>query len=409
VTAEVAATESPVPASPTSTTPTQPVRRETRRTTRQRLLRLRAIFLTLTVTTFATCAAAIGLAHNTIAEIRTHTVPAILEVSAARAALVAADRAAAQSFQIGTTRLTGLGGEYQNQIAIASQNLALVAEHNVAGDDGSEQLRVAEGLLVTYVGMVAQADAQHSPGGNQLQGDNLLSVASLWEASQILHDGDGKLDGSGLLARVNRLRDSQEDALKHQLSSGWLSGRAAALGLTVVMLFLLLLWTQVYLARTFRRRANGWLLAATLLLVLFGAGVSYTFTSQRGIAAAERALSEVEKEWGDQMSRALAKGQQSLAAVMKACLGRCGDTVDAFIKDHPGTDNNGTAVHDVQQNRLSELSEKITDVNTQTAAANSTAHNWLLNPAGVGVTGLVVVALIWLGLRPRIEEYRYPT
>lgn len=91
--------------------------------------------------------------HSTVETVHNTTAPAILDVLAARDALVKADSAAVDSFRSDEVKLTGPGLQYQTQLTGASQHLVQVAERNAAGQ-GSQRIQLLEALLESYSGLI---------------------------------------------------------------------------------------------------------------------------------------------------------------------------------------------------------------------------------------------------------------
>lgn len=359
--------------------------------TRRTLQRLCAGLLAGTVVVLVASWSAFQGVHRTAQTVQTRTAPSILEVDQARAALVAADAAAINSFHTGEVRLAGPGVQYQNQIAAASRSLAQVAEDNVAGSAGSQRIQLVEGLLVAYVGLIEQADALYrQDGGTE------LGKAHLWYASRLLH--------GGLLSQLDTLRQDEQRALSRQLSSGWLKPLAVSVWIGAILaLLVLLLAAQIFLSLRFRRTLNPPLIGATVLLLVFTAGPSYSLVARHRLVAARHTLSQVGQDWRAQMEQTDRRGQRTLATlVTSACLpttGGCGDTVSRFLVDlsDPQT---GSGATDGQQ-----PTARIRKVNEQTvAAADTGSFDVLMSSAA-----LAVAALILLGLWPRINEYRYQT
>ena len=234
-----------------------------RSTTRRTLQGLVAGLLIMTVIVFVTSLLTFTRVHDTADTVRTRTAPAILDIVVARTALVEADNAAVRSFKTDSRTavlLAGPGDEFRSQIAIASQSLTRAAEHNIAGEAGSRALQLVDGLIVTYTGMIEQADTL-----------DMLGQADFWHGS-LLH--------IEILEQLDGLLDAQKRALDNQLATSSMTPGAAlvVLGPLVVLLALLVV-AQVVLRRRFRRRVNPWLVLATTLLVGLSAVTSVVFVS----------------------------------------------------------------------------------------------------------------------------------
>jgi hypothetical protein len=330
----------------------------------------------------------------TATEVGTRTALSIVDALAARAALVAADAAAIQSFRSGEVALSGPGERYQSQIAVASQSLAQLAEDNVGGPAASQAIQLVEGLLVAYMGLIEQADAHfRQPGGAA------LGTADLWYASRLIHAPD-----SGLLAQLDALREAQTEVLGRQLASGGAApGWRYAWPLAGLLLLLVLVATQVFLSRRFRRTINPALLGATVLLLVLGAGMWSTVSARHELSAAQHALGELGTTWTAQSATADRQGQQVLLGLVRdSCPARdrCGDTVDGVDRQVRAADAGRAAPTDEDA-----VTAGIRTVNGHTAAAADTAGPELL----VLVAALGILGLIPLGLYPRLDEYRRRT
>lgn len=352
---------------------------------------LRSLLAAILVTTAAVAAfswAAFDSVHDTIDTVDTRTSAALVAASAAKSALVEADRLAINSFVTGEARLSGPGDQYQNRIAAASQSLAQVAEANVAGDAGSEQIQVVEGLLVAYTGWIGQADAHHRQ-------DSGLATTDLWYASRLLH-ADG-----GVLAQLDTLVDVQRDALAVQLARSSTSlWRVVSLTVPVVLLLGLLIGAQVFHAKRFRRTFNPLFLLATAVLVGLCVITLRGVDAQDRVAGAAGDLRALVETWEDRTSATTAVGQHALGdlvtAECRAADGGCGYTVTRFISELP-------AVHGEAQASDLVLAERVERVNDNIDAANDAADLELLIPAAA----LLIAVLVWLGFRPRLDEYRH--
>jgi hypothetical protein len=183
------------------------------------LRRLLIALIAAAVAVLATTAWGFQGTRSAAERVELHSVPSILQVMAARTALVEADEAAIRSFQTGEVRLTGPGERYQNQIAVASQSLTQLAQDSVAGEGASQTIQLVTGLLVSYVGLIEQADAHYRQDGR-----SVLGTADLWYASRLLHMPDG-----GILAQLDGLREAESRALAAEVTSGrmavgWMAG-----------------------------------------------------------------------------------------------------------------------------------------------------------------------------------------
>ncbi|WP_020666929.1 hypothetical protein [Amycolatopsis nigrescens] len=362
-----------------------------RSTTRRDLLRLRSALLMLTAIVLVTSLFAFTRAQATVRDAGARTAPAVLDVAAARSAVAQADNAAMAGFRTGQVQLVGPGERFQNQIAIAGQSLAAVAEHNAAGETGSRVLQVVQGQLASYTGWVGQADAHFRQSGA-----TAIGVTDLWYAARLVHTAD-----SGILAQLDTLDRLQREALARQLSGGWLAPWSASAWLVPIGLLLgLLVLTQVFLRKRFRRRVSPALVAASVLLILLATAASMVFVSDTQADTAGRTLDQVVTQWRAQTDQIAAEGRQSLAAVIRTQCGApgqdtCGDTVDAFLAGLPPVAGDRPAVTGgLSGTKL---------VNEQLLVAD---RGGLLEYLML-LAALAVAALILLALHKRIDEYRY--
>lgn len=364
-----------------------------RSTTRRDLLRLRAALLVMTAVVFAGSLAAFTGVQSTVDEVTARTAPAVLEVEAARSALVQADNEAMTSFRSGQVQLIGPGEQYQSQIAITSQNLARVAENNSAGELGSQTLQLVEGLLPAYVGLIEKADVHFRTGGT-----TPLGHAELWYASRLMHQSD-----SGILAQLDVLAERERDALSETLSTDWMNPAGMLVWIVPIFLLLgLLCVAQVFGKRKFRRTVNPALAAATLLLLLVAGMTSMTLFSQARADAAGQTLNQVVDRWRAETDDAAISGQRDLVEVVReqcaeAAQDGCGDTVNAVVADLGQVEAGSGASQD------QESFERTKPVYDELASANQSGLLEYL----IAVGAVAIGVLILFGLQRGIDEYRY--
>jgi hypothetical protein len=209
------------------------------------LLRLWAL-LALTVAGMVALSVAYQGVHRNSGPLRTSSAPAVIEVATAR-------RTLDQTQKIVEGRLPG---DVETGISVADQSLAQAASRNVTGTTGGQTLHTLVGLMVTYNSRVEQAE-------NQDRGLPLRDAYVSYARSTL------RRSGTGIIPRLERLQGTQRAVVDRQASFGWaqwLSWGAALV--LLVALAGLLVETQFYLRRRFRRRFNPWLAAATAVLVL---------------------------------------------------------------------------------------------------------------------------------------------
>lgn len=357
-----------------------------RTTTLRTLLRLGVALLVLTVVTGWFAWSAVTRAHETTNGTRDSIVPAIMEVSAARSALIQADRAAIQSFNTDAAQFGGPGEEYRNQIAIATQNLTRAAGDNVTGEPGSQTLRLVQGQLASYMSSIEQAAAIYRQNE-----DAALWMTDLWNASQLLHAD------AGVLAELDTLQKDQRAVLNEELDSADVFWSRLSWLLPAILLLGLLGVTQHYLTRRFRRVVNpGLLVAALCLLGLVGVS-ALTFDAYHHLAMARSAVHGANDASSKQAAAFDEQGQQFLAELMRnRCNDECGYTVDAFVRAHPSVKNVSREVGGGQLAGDERITKNIEDAREYRILA-------FLVPLGT----VLVLGLVAAGLYFHIDKYRY--
>jgi len=155
-------------------------------------------------------------------------------------------------------------------------------------------------------------------------------------------------------------------------------------------------------------------MVGTVLLVTLAAGTSLALVSRSRLAQTRAALAGAEQLAKRQAGHTDAQGQSHLAQMLRHLCARqgdeatCGWTVEEFLAAHPAPTQSTTPSPDPAAAARAEaednqVAEGGRDVNRHAEAASSAAS--------YAVVGLVVAVLlgatVWLGLRARIEEYRY--
>ncbi|HVQ90872.1 MAG TPA: hypothetical protein VMU51_07525 [Mycobacteriales bacterium] len=383
-------------------TPAAPTRAGPRSTTRRLLLRQLTALLVGTAAVLASTLVTVSRVHGAAAAVRTRTAPAIVELAAARVALIRADAAVAQSLQTSELQLTGPGEEFQNQLAIAGQSLTKVAEDNEAGEQGSRRLQLIEGLLVTYQGLIGQADAHfRQPSGRD------LGVTDLWSASRLLHGAVGRqgqtlVESGGILTELDQLTDDQRSALDGQVAASSLTASGVLAGLVLLGVLGLLVATQIAFRRRFRRQVNPPLLLATGLLLATAAIPIRGAVAQHHLTEARGTLQQLVADRRQQGSAADAHRLQALRELVDAggcaTAAGCGYTTTLFRSYVDSATAAGAG--DIADSRLTEETRQVARL---TAAAATGAD---LEPAIYLLTGIAAASVL-LGFRPRLVEYRY--
>jgi hypothetical protein len=367
-----------------------------RSTTGRGLRRLRAAALIVTAAVLASTWYMYRDVHRTVETVRTRAALAMLDTAFARSALTQADSLALKSFNTEEIQIAGPGDQYQNQIAVASQSLAQVAEHNAGGPVASRHLQLVEGHLVAYTGLIAEADAHHRQG----PATEALVVLDLWDASRLLHTPE-----TGILAYLDKIQLAQQVALDDQLAgSSTTVWRILLLAVPAVLLLTLLVLAQLYIRRRFRRSVNAPLAAATLLLLLVCVLPVLGVVAQNRLETAAADLRQVIGTWESRTSTAVTTGQTTLRTLITAeCPTECAGTLGKLTADPAGPAPAAAGPSGATQPDDRTLTNQALNVNTEIAAAGSNGDLEPLIPAGMLLTG----ALVLLGFRARIEEYRY--
>jgi hypothetical protein len=362
-----------------------------RSTTRRTLLGLMTGLMIVTVIVFGTSLVVFSQVYNTADTVHNRTAPAILGIAAARAALVHADKAAISSFAT-DAQLTGTGEEFQNQIAIASQSLTRVARDNIAGEESSRDLQLIEGLLVTYTGLIGQADVHFRQTGGKT-----LGAADLWSASLLLHQ---------ILEQLDIVLHAHQRALEEQLSTSSMTQRAVlVLFLPIAALFALLVITHIVFWRRFRRRVNPWLVLAAVLLVALSYISSRAVVLQRDLEKTRSVLAQFQPVVDGRTYTSMMdlRGQKSLRdRILETPCGKpreCDDTIVGFITEVNKL--NGTGDSGVDDSNLIDGTRIIVDEQTVAASVHADKERWIY------ILAILIVAAVFLGFRPRLYEYRY--
>jgi hypothetical protein len=361
-----------------------------RSTTARVLRRLRAATLVVTAAVLASTWSMYQDVHQTVEEVKTRTALAIQETASAMSALTQADTVALTSFSTGEIQIAGPGDQYQNQIAVASQSLAQVAEHNSGGTGASQHLQLVEGLLVAYTGAIGQAYAHHRQG----PATEALVLADLWDASRLLHAPD-----TGIRAYLDKIQQAQQSALVNQLAGSSITAwRSLLLVVPAVVLLTLLVLAQLYIRRRFRRSVNVPLAAATFLFLLVCVLPVLGVIAQDRLETAAGELRQVIGTWESRTAVSVANGQNTLRTLTTAeCPTECASTLDNLTAGP-----SGPALGPAQPDERILITQAL-KVNAHITAADSNDGLEPLIPAGM----LVTVALALLGFRARVEEYRY--
>jgi hypothetical protein len=358
-------------------------------TTARTLRRLRVALVAGCLLLGVLCPLAVSRSQAVIAAAGHHAAPAVLEVEAARGALVDAQRSAVDGIAAHTAALGGPGGRYENDIAAIDQSLSQLAGDNAAGADGTSDLQLVEGLVVSYNAQVEQAFAEY-----QQNLDPGQALPGLWYATQTLGQ---------VVKKLGTLEGEQHEALDAERHSAWLAGPSSLLWLLPLLVLLALFWwTQRVVRERFRRRLSVRLAAAAAALLGMALLTGLTLGG-----AGEHFDTAV----GGHFSRAVAlAGQQSTNSAQHAAhdlftlIPKSCSTVTGYC----GTGLNDTAVDpsgDAAAGRQSRQQTQEQDEFRQSISAAT----------GPGTTAMVLLTVLAVaaavltafGLRPRIDEYRF--
>lgn len=344
-------------------------------TTRRTLRLLRGALLVSTVAALVgSLAVFLGVQRNARA-VAERTAPAILDVHGAQVALLDAHGAAVRSFDR-DEMLLGAGEGYRDQIAVAEQTLTRVAENNAAGDRGSQEIQVISALLNGYRRLIEEASVYVQQSGTT--DNSALVYARVQDASSVLRQ---------MLLRLDRLRGYQTEMLDRQVDAGWTAPAAFLVWLVPVLVLLtLLVATQVFLSRRFRRTLNLPLVVATALTVLLAGGAAMSLVATARLDGTREAVRQVGAEWQARVRQAQDANDRNLAGLLG---GR--DTPAAAAPDAtPAAATDATVVRSAQAVERAE-----------------TAADGHRIEFGLPIASLLSTALILYGLQVRIEEYKY--
>jgi hypothetical protein len=314
----------------------------------------------------------------TTGSVRGTTSPAYLDAAQALASLSDADRAAWQSFRSGEALFNGPGQQYQNDITTAGQALERLAALQAAGSASSSLLQTISGELVSYQSQVEQADVTYQKDialGAVSKHD--LGFAYLAYASSAMRARQG-----GLLANISELAGPSRQALSSQLASPW-ANPALLVVFTVPALFLIagIALAQSLLRRRFNRALSPPLLLAAALVVVMSVWLALAAVHADSAFAAARATA---------LPRATALWQSQTSAV----------TAEAAAL----RSGSAGAVSDRASGGLNETATAQADGALDADLASAQDAGGL--PFGIPVLAVAIAALAYLGLWPRLSEYR---
>ena len=310
--------------------------------------------------------------HGTVQSVRGGTVPAYLDVIKAHAALSDSDRAAWQSFRSGEAEFTGPGVPFQDDITNASQEF-----QRLAALSGGPQLQTASGQLVNYQALVEQADAAY-------RGDTVLQTASKHELgyAYLTYAAQSMRGAGGLLSSISELASVDRRVVTGQLTVGWARpGLMLVFGLAGFLALRSIFRTQAFLRRKFHRRYSPpLLLAAALVCGLMTWGALVILPADGAFHAAG--------------GTALPK----LAGVWQAQI-RVVDAEAATLRAHGSGAGSGGLSGGLSRTATEPADGAL--AGDLAAAANTGGL-----PVGIPALAAAIAALAWLGINPRLDEYR---
>jgi hypothetical protein len=330
--------------------------------------------------------------HSTAESIRDRDGVMIVEVSVARNALVMANGAATGNFHSGQARLAGPGQDYYSQMSIVSQSLTEAAEFNSLGRGGSDALQTVESLLASYSDSVNQAGAYFRAN------DDLLATVALWNAWRTLHD-----DGA-ILDKLQDLRNDQHSLLSSRVGYGLAAAWKTVLWLTINAVALFgLIAVQIYFRRRFRRVLNVHLMIASALLVALCGVTGYAVAKahEEVVRTAADLDLVLRPSFAEAPYNMREYSRHALAAMVSAHCdiqnGSCGETVgkSQYLPhiaqpELTSGERDLAAVDSDERNARQEL-----------PVAARRAGWWPIFP----VAGGLVLLFVFLGFRPRFNEY----
>jgi hypothetical protein len=332
------------------------------------------MILAATILLWVTATVLLQGQHGNVQSVRDTASPAYFDAVQARAALSDADRAAWQSFRSGEAQLTGPGQQYQNDITTAGEDLERLATVEPSGGDASQQLQTISGQLVTYEGLVEQADAANrtdialgTASGHDLGYSYLTSASMSMRAAQ-----------GGLLASIDSLAGTSHRGLRRQLRSVW---NNPVLLLIVAVADVLVLCSIIaagrFLLRRFRRLISPPLVLAAVLAggLLVWVAVVGVHADSTFAAARNTAVPGLTSAWQTQT-----RGVNAAARAFRA---------DTGARGSPGLDVRATQ----PASRA---------LNADLASADSTGGL----PIGIPAVALAIAGLAYLGIKLRLDEYR---
>lgn len=429
----------PTPATPTPPAATRlgPIRRAgaLRRTSPGRLQLILVTLIVLGVLTGLVAGLTASSASAGTTDLGNRAQPLLVEAESIYSALADADTTAAQAFLAGGLEPVALTRRYEDDLTRATTALTSAARRTPDGSDSAGAVAALSSGVSQYAALVATARADNRQG---------------------LPVGSSYLSAASQLNRDTLLPQAQELFLiaQREVRGGYTSARSMwwlmLLTVLLVLLLLALVLAQRYLSRTTHRTFNVPLLAATGLAALLALGAGGILIHQnvhlhradvqgstpaavlaegRILALRERgdeALALAAHGSGSAYESDFAEAQKVLTAsdgplASDYLAGEASTAHQAYLERHKqiralddGGDYDGAVKLAISADTTKAFDSVTTDIGTA-IDQRKTAFTAEIDSAGDGLAALIVLgpllaliacALVAVGLRARLEEYR---
>jgi hypothetical protein len=354
--------------------------------TPERLRAFRAALLAATALLGITAIVVLLGMHSNAVSVRQTAAPAYLDVIEAKAVLTDADRAVWQSVRSGEAQFSGPGQIYEGDITTADQELQQLAALEAPASSGGQDLQTVSAQLVTFQGLVEKADAANradtalGPASSHALGDAYLGYAGQSLTGD--YDAATKSYSGGLIPPANSLTELNQRALNGQLTSSWADpALIAAIATAGVVVFGLIVAFQLFLRRRFRRSISPPLvLAAVVVCGLLAWMFAVILPADNALARARStALPRVVEIWQQQTQMVLF---QAGALQQQGSSGNAPDA--AGVLD------------------LGAVQPARHTLNADLGSAQRTDGLVI----GIPVAAILVAGLVFLAVKPRLDEYR---
>jgi len=320
--------------------------------------------------------------HSNAVSVRSTAAPAYLDAIEAQAVLTDADRAVWQSLRSREAQFSGPGQVYEGDITTADQDLQQLAALEPSGSPPGKLLPTLSGQLVTYQGLVEQADAANRVDtASESPSTQAVSSRTLGDA-YLGYAGQTVFGPGGLLPTVeSNLSEPNRQALNGDLTSFWADPTLiAAIAIAGVVAFGLIVALQVFLRRRFHRSISPPLvLAAVVVCGVLAWVFAVVLPADNALARAQTtSLPRVVEIWQHQTQ---AVYTQALA-LQQSAGGNASDTAGGL---------NLPAVQIAKDKFDADL------------ASAQTTGGLLI---GIPVAIVVIAGLVFLAVKPRLDEYR---